>query len=143
MNHIELGKIGENIACGYLVNNKYEIIDRNYREKIGEIDVITKSPDKTLVFIEVKTISIPKSSVEKSPASYPHLAGLRYEQDNDFIYPEDQMSASKINKFKRICQWYANSHPKLVNNKGYQLDAITILLDNNKKSYFINHYKNI
>ncbi len=142
MDNIEIGKIGENIACGYLVNNNYKIIERNYREKMGEIDVIAKSPDKTLTFIEVKTISVPNLPVEKSPASYPHLAGLKYNQDDDFLYPEDEMSVSKIKKFRRICQWYANLKPKLVNNKGYQLDAITILLDNNKKT-LIKHYKNI
>lgn len=55
-NNIELGFLGEDIACQYLIENKYKIIERNYRKPWGEIDVIAKSPDKILVFVEVKTI---------------------------------------------------------------------------------------
>ena len=55
-NLINIGKIGENKACEYLKNKGYRIIDRNYREKFGEIDIIAVSRDLTLVFVEVKTI---------------------------------------------------------------------------------------
>jgi Holliday junction resolvase-like predicted endonuclease len=135
-----IGKIGENIACGYLVNKGYQIIDTNYRQKFGEIDIIAKSPDKTLVFIEVKTITAVVSPVDKSPASYPLLAGLSYNQSDDFLLPEDEMSHSKIDKFKKISEWYANEHPD-ISDGGYQLDAITIMLDNSSAE--IRHYKNI
>jgi putative endonuclease len=76
MNTPEIGLFRENLACEYLVNNKYRILDRNYHEKFGEIDIITKSPHKTLVSIEIKMISEQKISVDKSPARYPHLARL-------------------------------------------------------------------
>ena len=45
----KLGQLGENIACRYLVENNYKIIERNFRQKWGEIDIIAKAKDKTLV----------------------------------------------------------------------------------------------
>ena len=134
-----IGKIGEDLACGYLVNKGYEILTRNYREKFGEIDIVSKSPDKTLVFVEVKTMSSPEITVDKSPASYPHLAGL----GSDKLIPEDQISESKMDKFKKIGQWYANKYPELTNTRGYRFDAITILINQKSKEAGIRHYKNI
>lgn len=52
----EVGKLGEDFACNYLIKNNYEIIERNFQCKQGEIDIIAKDISKNeLVFIEVKT----------------------------------------------------------------------------------------
>ncbi len=48
------GNIGEFNACQYLKNKKYKIIETNYRNNIGEIDIIAMK-DKCLVFVEVKS----------------------------------------------------------------------------------------
>ncbi len=54
----EIGKWGENIACQYLKENQYEIVERNFLCRQGEIDIIAKDLiKKELVFIEVKTRS--------------------------------------------------------------------------------------
>lgn len=54
----ELGKIGEELAAKYLAQNKYKIIQRNFRCKLGEIDIIAYDlKNKELVFFEVKTRS--------------------------------------------------------------------------------------
>lgn len=53
-NNIEKGKKGELIAKEYLLSKGYNILDLNYRNKIGEIDIIAFY-NNTLVFIEVKT----------------------------------------------------------------------------------------
>ena len=50
---ITLGKRGEDIASSFLKNKGFKIIQRNYRQKIGEIDIIARQ-DEWLVFIEVK-----------------------------------------------------------------------------------------
>lgn len=49
-----LGKIGEDLACNYLTDRGYRILERNYRTRRGELDAIAKQ-DECLVFVEVKT----------------------------------------------------------------------------------------
>lgn len=52
----EIGNIGEEIAVKYLQQEEYIIINRNFKCKQGEIDIIAKDLKKgELVFIEVKT----------------------------------------------------------------------------------------
>lgn len=54
--NIILGIYGEDKACKYLEQNNYQIIERNFRCKHGEIDIIAQDLSKNeLVFIEVKT----------------------------------------------------------------------------------------
>jgi putative endonuclease len=48
-----LGKSGENYACLELERLGYAILERRYRTRIGEIDVVARDGE-TLVFIEVK-----------------------------------------------------------------------------------------
>ena len=50
----EIGDFGEKAAEDYLVEMDYLILERNYRLKFGEIDIIA-ARDGGLVFVEVKT----------------------------------------------------------------------------------------
>ncbi len=45
--------MGEDLATEYLKKREYEILDRNFRTKFGEIDIIAKK-GRTLIFVEVK-----------------------------------------------------------------------------------------
>lgn len=49
-----MGRNGEEIACDFLIQNGYQIIEKNFRSKLGEIDIIAKDKNE-LVFVEVKT----------------------------------------------------------------------------------------
>jgi putative endonuclease len=49
-----VGDIGENYAADLLANSGFRIIERNYRTKAGEIDIIAIK-DGVLHFVEVKT----------------------------------------------------------------------------------------
>lgn len=55
MNKKIRGDSGENIAEKYLREKGYVIIDRNWRTRNGEIDIISYKSD-TIVFVEVKTL---------------------------------------------------------------------------------------
>ena len=54
MENKELGKRGEEVAIRFLKNNGYQILQKNYVCKLGEIDIVAREKD-TLAFVEVKT----------------------------------------------------------------------------------------
>ena len=85
MNKIELGKLGEEKAIEFLIKNGYKIIEKNYKTKIGEIDLIAKKK-KEIVFIEVKTRSSDK-----------------------FGLPEEAVNERKLKKIEKVALLYLNS----------------------------------
>ena len=50
----EIGDRGEDYAAAYLKQHQCIILDRNYRKRWGEIDIIARQKD-TYLFVEVKT----------------------------------------------------------------------------------------
>ena len=54
MNNSELGSLGEQMACDYIQKKDFQILERNYRFKKNEIDIIAKKENQ-LIVIEVKT----------------------------------------------------------------------------------------
>ena len=124
----QIGNLGEQIASEYLEKKKYKIIARNYRVKWGdEIDIVTIGPKKVLTFVEVKTI---------------------YGTGEGILKPEDNLTSDKVYKLKRVCQFYANKNPKLVGDRGWQIDVIAIEISSNyltdlSNDYLIRHYENI
>lgn len=114
----ELGQLGEDLACRYLKKKGYKIIERNYRQPWGELDIVAVSPEKILVLVEVKTVRGPKPEVEA----------------------EDQMTRAKSKKFKRAAELYANNS-KLLNNKGWRVDLVAVTIDGDEAE--IKHYENV
>jgi putative endonuclease len=57
---IELGRVGEQIAADHLVHRGFRIVERNYRTRWGELDIVA-SDGRTLVFCEVKTRVTPRA----------------------------------------------------------------------------------
>ena len=85
MNNIEFGKLGEEKAIEFLKKNGYKILERNYKTKIGEIDIIAIKKKK-IIFIEVKTRS-----------SY------------NFGRPEEAVNEKKLRKIESVAQIYLQS----------------------------------
>jgi putative endonuclease len=122
----QIGQIGENLACEYLRDKGYKIIARNYRKPWGEIDIIAKAPDKTLVFAEVKTLRQAQGKLCEN------------------ISPEDNLTGAKLQKLQRTAQLYAGHYPKLIDDdKNWQIDLIAILLDIYTNEPEVKHYQNI
>lgn len=53
LNSGERGAWAEELACRYLLGRGLEILERNYRCKLGEIDVVARDGD-TIAFVEVR-----------------------------------------------------------------------------------------
>lgn len=54
MNHIELGQFGEELAVRHLQKKGYHILERNFRFKKAEVDIIAMK-NELLIICEVKT----------------------------------------------------------------------------------------
>ncbi|OGM12433.1 YraN family protein [Candidatus Woesebacteria bacterium RBG_16_34_12] len=101
---ISFGNLGENYAARILQENGYQIIDRNFRTKFGEIDIIAVDKD-TLVFIEVKT-----------------RWGKKYGS------PEEAVTPRKITKIKRVAEIFINKNKNLP--KKLRIDVVAIEVKN-------------
>lgn len=56
MGRSELGSWGEDIACQYLSDMGWVVLDRNWRTRGGELDVVAFDPKRqAVVAVEVKT----------------------------------------------------------------------------------------
>lgn len=115
-NNIALGKKGEELACRYLCDNKYLIIERNYRSKYAEIDLVALD-NEVLVFVEVKTCL-----------------------DAGIVDPEELLNKRKLNKLKRNATAYAAINRY---NCPMRIDAVCIVLSSDGKTKRLTHYKNI
>jgi len=121
----DLGQFGENLAREYLVKKGYKIISRNVRQKWGELDIIAKAPDRTLVFVEVKTLR----QAQGKPAE-------------EMLQPEDELTQSKLEKLKRTASLYAGHYPeKIDDSKGWRIDLLALVVSG--RDYNIKHYENI
>lgn len=118
MNTKPLGNLGEEIAAKYLVQKQYTILERQYRCRIGEIDIIAVQ-ENTVVFVEVKT----RRSTDYGPAA---LAVTRYKQE----------------KIKRTAMWYA--HLKCSPQTSFRFDVIEVYLFEggiNKLQHYVNAFE--
>src|SRR3989344_5886964 len=148
----ELGKRGEDLACEYLINKGYKVLDRNYRKPWGEIDVIARAPDKTLVFVEVKTM-IGYKRERNDDNNNDHNNDPRnndHDNNNDKLMPEDQLTASKLGKLQKTAQLYTGHYPEKVSEKGWRIDLLAIRvnydndhdIDKKANAPEVKHYEN-
>lgn len=107
----KLGDLGESIACRFLEKHGYQVLERNYLRKWGEIDIVAQR-GRRLHFVEVKSVSC-----KTLPKDVKHETGYR---------PEDNMHPWKLKRLGRTIQTYL-FHKKLECN--FQLDLITVHMD--------------
>lgn len=98
---VSLGDRGEAAACGFLKEKGYEILERNYRCKLGEIDVIARRGGR-LAFIEIKTRT-----------------------SDRFGTPQEAVDLRKQEKIFKISQWYLKD--KKLEKTPVAFDVIAVL----------------
>lgn len=101
-----LGLYGERLAANYLEEIGYEILERNWRCSIGEIDLVAKDQDRW-VFVEVKT---------RNTAGYGH--------------PLEAITSEKLARLRRLVgEW---CRLRQVSGVQVRIDAISVLVDHGK-----------
>lgn len=109
-----LGPLGEELASDHLVKKGYRLIERNFKIKIGEIDIIAED-GQTLVFVEVKT-----------------------RLNKEFGQPFEAVNLFKQKKIRCIAEAYLQRKP--LNGREARFDVISILLEPDKTR--IEHIEN-
>lgn len=111
--HNELGKKGEQLAVDFLLENEYEIIERNYRFDRAEVDVIAKL-NNVLAIIEVKTRS-----------------------STDFGNPQDFVKPKQIKRLVKAVDEYVT-----VNSMDVEVRFDIIAIVKEGKDFKIEHLEN-
>lgn len=110
-----LGKKGEDVAVEYLKNQGYNILDRNFLCRQGEIDVIALDKNY-VVFVEIKA----RTSTE-------------------YGLPSESVTKRKLEHLIKAAKYYL--HVRKLEDANVRIDAIEVYVANNK--YYINHLKQI
>ncbi len=111
------GQLGEDLAVAFLKKKGFKIIERNFRIRGGEIDIIAIHED-TLIFIEVKTRS-----------------------SHEFGSPLEAIGYWKLKALVKTAQFYKVNHPKLPD--AMRIDAVSVMLDRDNKMTNIELVRNI
>lgn len=111
----ELGQQAEKLAALYLRLKGYQILHRNWRTRLGEIDLIAQRWN-TLIFVEVKA----RASLKRG-------------------YPEEAITPYKRHKLLSLAKQYLANHQE--GTKSIRFDVIAI--DFSQKRPQIRHYQGV
>lgn len=114
MNTKQIGDFGEDAAVDFLENSGYEILERNFRLKFGEIDIIAEKNGCT-VFAEVKT-----------------------RRSNAFGEPSEYVDYKKQQRIKMTAAVYAD-----VENADMRFDVIEVFYSENNGQPVMNKINHI
>ena len=104
-----LGRKGEDLAASHLRNLGWEILERNYRTKLGEIDLVCRDHD-SIVFVEVKT----RASA-------------------DFARPDESVTQRKRAKLRRLVEDYLVTHR--LESRDVRFDVLGVTLSGRRPEF--------
>ncbi len=107
------GKKGEDLACKFLKKDRYKILEKNFRCRQGEIDIIAEDKKGVLCFVEVKSRSTENFGL-------PIEAVTHFKQKRllatAFIYLESKKIKSKDMRFDIVSVDLVNEETKISKN---------------------------
>jgi putative endonuclease len=124
-----LGRLGEDIACLFLENKGFSVINRNYRKKWGEIDIIAIKNSEEVHFIEVKSVSCEI----KQNVTHEKL---------DHYRAEDNLHNNKLKRLSRTIQSYL-AEKNVSSETKWFFDVITVAIDKKSKNSRVKFIKDI
>ena len=120
------GEYGETICLQFLRTMGHEIFERNYTEKEGEVDIISKK-DNTLHFIEVKSVSCENTENISHETTY---------------NPAENVTREKIRKLQKTIYKYLEQNNVSRETK-YQLDVYLVYIDARNTSHKVKRIENV
>ena len=105
-----LGQRGETLGWNFLKKQGYALMEKNYRTRLGEIDVVARK-DQTVVFIEIKT-----------------------RRDTRFGLPEEAVDWRKRQKLSRLAESYLQE--KGLEDQPVRFDILSITWDGMREPQF-------
>lgn len=98
-----IGATGEEFVARHLLSHGYTIVERNWRIRGGEIDLIAVDPNGKIIFVEVKTRS-----------------------SNKFGDPLEAITPAKAARLQRLALGWLSTHSRF--GSDYRIDCAAVLL---------------
>jgi putative endonuclease len=112
-----LGRLGEHLAAEHLVRRGFQILERNYRTRWGELDIVAFDGE-TLCFCEVKTRRLAPGSV---------------------LGPFDSIRAAKRSRVRRMAGSWMAEHTERAFARAIRCDAIGVTFDRGGRLVSLDH----
>ena len=116
-----VGALGEEIASLFLIKRGFDVVDRNYRKKWGEIDIIAKKQGR-LCFVEVKSTS---RSIDKEEKHR----------------PEEKVHNQKLRRLSRAIETYLLEKDKL--HEDWDFLVLVVSIDKEKQTTTVKCIKDV
>ena len=101
-----VGKLGEDLAASYLEKKGYQILERNFKIRVGEVDIVAVDND-VVVFVEVKA----RSGV-------------------GFGIPAEAVTVRKQQQISKAALAYINNHS--LQDCDARFDVVSVLIKDNE-----------
>lgn len=112
----DYGRESEALAASYLRRRGHKVLERNFRGRHGEIDIITLEHGRTLVFCEV-----------------------RARHSDEFIHPLETVGPAKQQHVRKTAEVFLYRHPEYTNRE-CRFDVVTVVGEG--KAAVLTHFKN-
>ena len=110
-----LGRTGERIAAEALLSKGYSILERNFRCRHGEIDLVAED-EQDIIFVEVKA-----------------RRGI------SFGLPEDALTMRKRRKLMEVASYYLDLHT--CSDRSWRIDVVAVQFSSSGKLEEVRIYK--
>jgi putative endonuclease len=114
---VALGRRGEDLAVAELTRRGYEIVTRNWRCRVGEVDIVARR-DQAWYFVEVRT-----------------------RRGREFGTPEESLTPAKQRRMIKVALIYLGAHG--LNDVDWRIGLIAVEMDRAGKLLRLEVYESI
>lgn len=149
----KIGPLGEELVAKFLMKRGFTVIDRNFRRKWGELDVIATRKN-VLHFVEVKSVSKDVFDFPRFISEMPRSGSVTHETSDerkkssggstrkDRYRPEDNIHPMKVARLKRAIQSYLLSG-RVSSETKWQFDVAAVFIDSKSRKAKIDFIEDI